>query len=76
MHGVGVKYCGSYDEEQLLGMARRATGFMGQGYDTFVYFNNDAHAHAVENALELRRLVECLVRRDDAQRSNAPQEAG
>jgi uncharacterized protein YecE (DUF72 family) len=28
------------------------------GHDVFVYFNNDALAYAVENAYDLRHLVE------------------
>ena len=76
MHGVGVKYSGSYDEEQLQEVARRAVSYLDQGYDTFVYFNNDAQAHAVQNARELGRLVENLLGGDDAQRSYALQEAG
>lgn len=76
MHGVGVKYSGSYDKEQLQEVARRAADHLDQGYDTFVYFNNDAQAHAVQNAWELGRLVENLLGGDDAQRSYALQEAG
>jgi uncharacterized protein YecE (DUF72 family) len=76
MHGVGVKYSGSYDKEQLQEVAGRAADHLDRGYDTFVYFNNDAQAHAVQNAWELGRLVENLLGGDDAQRSYALQEAG
>jgi len=47
-----------------------------QRYDTYVYFNNDAEAYAVENAWGLGQLVNDLVRRDDAQRSYVVHEAG
>ena len=76
MHGLGVKYSGSYDKEQLQEVAGRAADHLDQGSDTFVYFNNDAQAHAVQNAWELGRLVENLLGGDDAQRSYALQEAG
>ncbi len=58
MHGAEVKYGSRYTEEQLLDWAGRVTEFLDRGHDTFVYFNNDAHAYAVENAWQLKRLVE------------------
>jgi uncharacterized protein YecE (DUF72 family) len=76
MHGVDVRYGDSYDEEQLRDCARRVVSFLREGHDTFVYFNNDAQAYAVENAWELRHLVEELMRRNDAQRSYAISEVG
>lgn len=75
MHGTGVKYGGRYTGEQLRGWARRVLSFVKQGNDTFVYFNNDAHAYAVENAWELRHLLEQSMGSDDAERSNAIPEA-
>jgi uncharacterized protein YecE (DUF72 family) len=71
MHGVDIKYGDSYDGEQLQDWAGRVVSLLEGGHDTFVYFNNDAHAYAVENAWELRHLVEELIRRNDAQRSYA-----
>jgi uncharacterized protein YecE (DUF72 family) len=76
MHGVDVRYGDSYDEEQLRDCARRVVSFLREGHDTFVYFNNEAQAYAVENAWELRHLVEELMRRNDAQRSYAISEVG
>jgi uncharacterized protein YecE (DUF72 family) len=66
MHGVGVKYGGSYDEGRLLELAERVCHLRDEGYDTFAYFNNDAEAHAVENAWDLRLQVDDLMRRDHA----------
>jgi uncharacterized protein YecE (DUF72 family) len=34
---------------------------LSEGHDVYVYFNNDAFAYAVENAKELRHLVEEVV---------------
>jgi len=76
MHGVDVKYGDRYDEEQLDDWARRVVTFLEEGRDTFVYFNNDAQAYAVENAWELQSMVEELKRRSDAQRSYAVSEIG
>lgn len=76
MHGVGVKYCGSYDEGQLREWATRVMRCRAEGYDTFVYFNNDAQAYAVENAWQLGRLVENLTRRNDAQAGHVVRGAG
>ena len=76
MHGVDVKYGDSYDEEHLRDWARRVVRFLAEGHDTFVYFNNDAHAYAVENAWGMRHLVEELTRRNDAHRSDAVREIG
>lgn len=58
MHGAEVRYGGRYTEAQLRDWARRVGEFLDQGHDTFVYFNNDAHAYAVENAWELKGLLE------------------
>jgi uncharacterized protein YecE (DUF72 family) len=66
MHGVGAKYGGSYDERQLRELAEEMCRLREEGYDTFAYFNNDANACAVENAWELRLLVDELTRRSDA----------
>jgi uncharacterized protein YecE (DUF72 family) len=66
MHGVGVKYGGLYDEQQLHELAELMCRYRDAGCDTFAYFNNDAEAYAVENAWKLRLLVDDLARRDHA----------
>lgn len=66
MHGADVKYAGRYDKPQLRDWAVRVVSFLDKGYDTFVYFNNDAYAYAVQNALELERFVEELVGRNES----------
>jgi uncharacterized protein YecE (DUF72 family) len=57
LHGYDAKYGGSYPDHVLSDWASwladvRATGRMG-----WVYFNNDAHGHAVKNAERLRELL-------------------
>jgi uncharacterized protein YecE (DUF72 family) len=76
MHGAEIKYGDSYDEEQLRNWSGCLRGFLDQGLDTFVYFNNDAYAYAVKNARELKRLVEESEGSEDAEGSHAVREAG
>ena len=54
----GIRYGGSYAPRVLQAHARRIREWLRQGRDVFAYFNNDAHGHAVSNALDLRRFVE------------------
>ena len=57
MHGSGVLYGGCYSEDELRRWAERIEGFLDEGRDVYVYFNNDAFGYAVQNA---RRLGEML----------------
>jgi uncharacterized protein YecE (DUF72 family) len=52
-------YAGSYSEADLTWWADRLREWEAAGKDTFVYFNNDGHGHAVRNALTLRHLLGC-----------------
>jgi uncharacterized protein YecE (DUF72 family) len=58
MHGGIRLYSSKYDYAELrrwsTGLRRR----LKEGRDVYVYFNNDAHGYAVENALTLRRLLQ------------------
>jgi len=57
-HGANRAYGGRYGREELSSWAQRVRGFLEQGHDTYVYFNNDAFGYALENARELREMVE------------------
>jgi len=57
-HGTGVRYGGSYTEAMLRADAGRIRGWLKDGRDVYVYFNNDAEAHAVHNAQLLLELAE------------------
>jgi uncharacterized protein YecE (DUF72 family) len=57
-HGPGALYAGSYSPKRLAAEARRIRAWLRGGRDVYAYFNNDARAFAVRNALELRRYVE------------------
>jgi uncharacterized protein YecE (DUF72 family) len=48
---------GSYAGATLRADARRIRGWLGEGRDVYVYFNNDGGGAAVRNALQLRRLL-------------------
>lgn len=55
-HGTGQKYGGKYRPSRLQGWADWI-GEVAHDRNVFVYFNNDAQAHAVRDAQELRRLI-------------------
>jgi uncharacterized protein YecE (DUF72 family) len=57
MHGSQVLYGDKYSRAELRTWAEHITRFLGEGRDVYVYFNNDAWAYAVENAMELREMV-------------------
>ncbi len=56
-HGPGRAYEGSYSEEELRAWARRIRGLLRGGRPAYVYFNNDAHGYAVQNALRLQEML-------------------
>jgi uncharacterized protein YecE (DUF72 family) len=58
MHGEKRLYASKYSEESLSRWADSIAAWIADGKSVFVYFNNDAHAYAVEDAHTLRRLVE------------------
>jgi uncharacterized protein YecE (DUF72 family) len=56
-HGHGGSYAGSYSPGELASDARRIREYLEQGRDVYIYFNNDACAHAPENAMELAGML-------------------
>ncbi len=56
-HGPDRVYEGSYSEKELAGWARRIRGFLRHKLPVYVYFNNDAHGYAVQNALRLKEML-------------------
>lgn len=53
----GIRYGGCYTPQTLAAQARDIKGYLAEGMDVFVYFNNDAEGYAVRNAMDLRRYV-------------------
>jgi len=60
-HGTSGRYSGSYSEAELSGWAHRLAEQAHDGRRVFAYFNNDADAVAVRNALSLRDALFRLV---------------
>jgi uncharacterized protein YecE (DUF72 family) len=56
-HGAGDLYAGAYSRTALRREADRIRGWLDEGRSVYVYFNNDANAHAVANALTLKELL-------------------
>jgi len=57
-HGMEGSYNGEYSAEQLQNDARRIGGYLRDGLDVYIYFNNDAGGAAPRNAAELTGLLE------------------
>jgi uncharacterized protein YecE (DUF72 family) len=57
-HGSTGLYSSCYSDEELAGWARRIAGLSPEVKAVFAYFNNDAEAFAVRNALTLRKYLE------------------
>lgn len=61
LHGSRSLYASRYSQRELEGWARYVVPLLEEGRDVYVYFNNDAFAYAVENAKELRHIIEEMV---------------
>jgi uncharacterized protein YecE (DUF72 family) len=57
-HGRTQLFASRYSTGELAEEAQKIKRYLKDGIDVFVYFNNDALGHAVENARMLRRLLE------------------
>ena len=56
-HGRASRYAGFYTDEELSEWAERIRDLTARSGDAYVYFNNDAEANAVYNALTLREML-------------------
>lgn len=57
MHGSKVLFSSKYFKKELRSLALKIKKWHKQGKDIFVYFNNDAFAHAIKNTKELSSLI-------------------
>jgi uncharacterized protein YecE (DUF72 family) len=57
LHGHKALYASEYSEEELAGWAQKIFRWQQKGLDVFVYFDNDANAYAVKNAIRLREML-------------------
>jgi uncharacterized protein YecE (DUF72 family) len=58
LHGHTRKYASSYSNASLRRWAASVHGWLAEGRDVHVYFDNDAEGHAVTNARTLLRMVD------------------
>lgn len=56
-HGPGGRYRGCYSPEMLAEDARRIRGWLEEGRDVYVYFNNDVEGYAIDNARQLKAMI-------------------
>lgn len=57
LHGPGALFASSYSQDQLAHWAARIREWMAETESVYVYFNNDFHGYAIENARMLEDLV-------------------
>lgn len=57
MHGARSLYSSNYSKKELAKWAGHIKKFLKKGLDVYIYFNNDANAYAVKNALALKKLI-------------------
>jgi uncharacterized protein YecE (DUF72 family) len=57
-HGSTGLYSSCYSDEELADWARRLAGLPPEVKAIYIYFNNDAEAFAVRNAMTLRHYLE------------------
>ena len=57
LHGSTALYASDYTDEELGQWATKLQRWMREGRDVYVYFDNDAKAHAPYNAMQLADLV-------------------
>jgi len=56
-HGTTGRYSGSYSKSQLQDWAKWLKEQAKNARGIYIYFNNDAHAHAIKNAKQLKELI-------------------
>lgn len=57
LHGPGGKYEGKYTDADLSEWARRCLSWQQRTKAVYIYFDNDQHGYAVENAKTLRTMT-------------------
>ena len=57
MHGSEKLFSSRYSLHEIEGLAKEIKGWRSNGLDVYVYFNNDYHGFAIENARDLLDLL-------------------
>jgi uncharacterized protein YecE (DUF72 family) len=58
LHSSGPQYAGNYQHQHLVTWANRIKEWKKQGLDVWFYFNNDWKGFAIDNALEIKKMVQ------------------
>jgi len=58
LHGSTALYASDYTDAELAYWASLSRGWMAEGRDVYVYFDNDARTHAPYNAIQLADLLD------------------
>lgn len=56
-HGPADLYASNYATVSLRAYARKCKRWLGEGHSLWIFFNNDVHGYAVENARKLKELI-------------------
>lgn len=59
-HGPGYLYASSYATVSLRAYARKCKRWLEEGHDLWIFFNNDVHGYALQNAEKLKELFSLL----------------
>lgn len=57
MHGPGALFSSKYSEKEIKNLAKKIKNWAKKTDDVYVYFNNDFYGYAVENAKDLKDLL-------------------
>jgi uncharacterized protein YecE (DUF72 family) len=56
-HGPDGSYASSYSDKTLKAYAGKCQKWLQHGHDCWIFFNNDIHGYAIDNAKKLRTLI-------------------
>jgi uncharacterized protein YecE (DUF72 family) len=56
-HGRTPIYAANYSISELKTESKKIQKFLGDGINVYAYFNNDGEAHAIENARQLKKML-------------------
>lgn len=57
LHGPAELYASSYDDSVLQGFVQKIRNWTEEGNVVWVFFNNDIHGHAIENARTMKQML-------------------
>lgn len=60
MHGGKILYTSNYSEKELKYWSEKIKGYLNQGLDVYIYFNNDSMGYAVKNARQVLKYLKIL----------------